>query len=84
MPDLCKSNAAGKFNYALCDKASDFYDLYVYQTIDLGNGGRVDTTGNLNIQIITNLNIYKLFMRSSRSMPFLDIPYNRNPSTGEI
>lgn len=49
LPDLCKVNSAGKFNYKVCDRGSDFYDLYVVQIIDLGNDGRVDASGNLNL-----------------------------------
>ncbi|CDW77528.1 carboxypeptidase t precursor [Stylonychia lemnae] len=84
LPDLCKIKSKNKFNHEVCDQPSDFYDLYVYQAIDLNNNGRVDTTGNVKFELQSNMNLYKLFVRSSRAMPYLNTPFFQSPATGAI
>eukprot|EP00347_Sterkiella_histriomuscorum_P017644 403348551 len=88
LPDLCQVMINGKFNYPQCDLPSTFHDLFIYQSLDISNNGRVDTTGNLNLELYTRLQVYKIFMRSSKSQPYYDMPFiqdqNKNTLTLQL
>lgn len=83
LPLLCQTNLRfGYFSQQLCDKDSTIYDLYVTQTLDISNIGRVSADGVVTMKLTAyNIPIYKIFMFSSLAYPFGEISfYQENTS----
>lgn len=51
------------------------YDMYIMKPIEIYNDGGENAQGNVKLMFTSDMKVYKIYLRNSKSVPYLSIPF---------